>query len=213
MSSVTHEQIDMMPIYEKYPILREVEKKIDPRFERRRQILDYIPRWTRGAEIGVFTGQFSELIIQVAKPKKYWAVDPWFTIYGDLFPNWGEYSAHGKLETRAGYDAACHRLARFPQAEVVASPALKFIENLEPNSLDWAYLDSTHQYEPTLAELNALAKKIAPNGILFGDDCWCRREHRHYGVFRAVRDFCRQNNFEIMLMDHAGQWAARRSID
>ncbi len=210
---MTHEKTDMTSVYQRYPILEEVESKIDPRFERRRPILNYIPRWKRGAEIGVFTGQFSELIVQVANPIKYYAVDPWYTAFGDRFPNWGEYSANGTLETRAGYDAAKHRLARFPAAEVIASPALQWIDTLEPDSLDWAYVDSTHQYDPTLAELNALATKLAPGGILLGDDCWCNREHRHYGVYRAVRDFCRKNNFEIMLMDHAGQWAARRSID
>ncbi|MCY0096399.1 class I SAM-dependent methyltransferase [Hoeflea ulvae] len=213
MSENTHDQVDMSPVYARYPVLAKVEAVLDPRFERRRPILNYIPKWKRGAEIGVFTGQFSELLIQIAKPIKYFAVDPWELAFGEHFPNWGEYTANGTLSTEAAYQAASHRLSRFPEVEIVTSKGVEWINSLDESSLDWAYVDSTHQYEPTLAELNALATKLAPDGILFGDDCWCRREHRHYGVFRAVRDFCRQNNFEIMLMDHAGQWAARRSID
>jgi len=44
----THEKIDMQPIYHLYPVLADVESKIDPRFERRRPILNYIPRYKRG---------------------------------------------------------------------------------------------------------------------------------------------------------------------
>lgn len=208
-----HEQIDMGPIYERYPTLAQVEATIDARFTRRRPILNYIPRYKRGAEIGVFTGQFSELIVQVATPIAYYAIDPWFSTYGDFFPNWGEYSAHGKLETRAGYETTRHRLARFKGTNVIAMPAIEWLESLAPESLDWAYLDSTHQYEPTLNELNTLAGKLTRDGVLLGDDCWARRDGRHYGVYRAVRDFCRAHNFELIMLDHAGQWAARRTID
>ncbi|MDK4705019.1 class I SAM-dependent methyltransferase [Rhizobium sp. CNPSo 4062] len=205
--------IDMTPIFERYPALEVVEKALDPRFERRRPILNYIPRWSRGAEIGVFTGQFSEFMVQVTKPITYFAVDPWHTLYGEFFPNWGEYSADGTLHARAGFEAAQHRLARFKGANVVAAMALDWINSLEPDSLDWAYVDSTHQYGPTLAELHAISKKLAPGGIILGDDCWCRRDNKHYGVYRAVRDFCREAGFEIMIMDHAGQFAARKTID
>lgn len=208
-----HEQIDMKPIYEKYPILAKVEARLDPRFDRRRSVLDYIPRYKRGAEIGVFTGQFSELIVQVAKPASYYAVDPWFASYGTYFPNWGEYSANGTLETKAGYEATKHRLARFPGINVIPMPAVEWLDSLVPNSLDWAYVDSTHQYEPTLKELTALAAKLTLDGILLGDDCWAARNGRHYGVFRAVRDFCRACNFELISLDHSGQWVARRTID
>lgn len=213
MTTFSHEQIDMSPVYGRYPVLKKVESAVDARFERRRPILNYIPRYKRGAEIGVFTGQFSELIVQVAKPVKFDAVDPWFVAYGEYFPNWGEYSANGTLETRAAYDAAKHRLGRFSGASVVAMTALDWISTLEENALDWAYVDSTHQYEPTLAELHALADKLTPDGMLLGDDCWSRRDNKHYGVYRAVRDFCRAREFEFVILDHAGQWAARRTID
>jgi predicted O-methyltransferase YrrM len=109
-------------------------------------------------------------------------------------------------------EAAKARLARFPEAEVVPASGVDWISSLEPNSLDWAYLDSTHQYEPTLAELNLLADKLAPGGVLAGDDCWPNRDHHHYSVYRAVRDFVRANNFEYLELAR-GQWAARKSID
>ncbi len=208
-----HEQIDMAPVYEKYPILKIVDEPMDHRFHRRRSILNFVPRWGVGAEVGVFAGAFSEFLLQITKPKKFFAIDPWWVAFGERFPNWGEYSANGTLETRAGYEAALHRTKRFPQAEVVVAKALDWAATLEPETLDWVYLDSTHQYEPTYAELTALAPKLKRDGILLGDDCWANRKARHYTVFRAVRDFCRESGFEIIQLDMAGQWAARRTID
>lgn len=96
---------------------------------------------------------------------------------------------------------------------MVVAKSLDWAATLEPEALDWVYLDSTHQYEPTYAELTALTLKLKPDGILLGDDCWANRNAIHYGVFRAVRDFCRDSGFEIIQMDMAGQWAARRTID
>lgn len=208
----THTQVEMTPLYEKYPLLKTVEEKIDPRFERRLSITYQIPKHKVGAEIGVFTGQFSEMLLQTARPKHFYAIDPWFTAWGETFPDWGDYSAGGRLETRAGYEATLHRTERFPGVEVIAASALDWIGTLEPGALDWAYVDSTHQYEPTLAELRALSRVLADDGVLLGDDCWPNRQHHHYGVYRAVRDFCREFNFEITEMA-GGQWAARRSID
>ena len=209
----THSRIDMAPVYAKYPTLERVESQLDFRFQRRRPILYFVPRWKVGAEIGVFTGAFSEMMLEVTKPLKFYAVDPWWVSFGENFPNWGDYSAGGTLETRAAYEAAKHRTARFKGAEVVPSTGLDWINSLEANALDWAYIDSTHQYDPTLAELLAISEKLAPDGVLLGDDCWPRRDNKHYGVYRAVRDFCRMRNFELISLDGAGQWAARKSID
>lgn len=212
-SERTHHQIDMTPIYRQFPTLEQAERNLDFRFERRRPILNFVPRWKVGAEIGVFTGGFSEMMLEVTKPIQFFAVDPWWLLFGERFPNWGEYSAHGKLETRAAYEAAVHRTARFKGAELVPSTALDWINTLGPNSIDWAYIDSSHQYEPTLKELTAIERKLTPDGVLLGDDCWPRRDNKHYGVYRAVRDFCRACNFELISLDGAGQWAARRTSD
>lgn len=210
---MTHEKVSMSSVYFTYPHLAVAEEGLDPRFEKRRPILNYIPKWKIGAEIGVFTGQFSELLMQVAAPTKFYAVDPRHLAFGETFPDWGVYTANGKLETGAALAAARRRLERFPQAEIVVEKSLDFLAKLDDGSLDWAYIDSTHTYDGTLSELIALAPKLSGDGVLLGDDCWCRRDNRHYGVFRAVRDFCKSSGFEIMLMDHAGQWCARRTID
>lgn len=50
------QHIDMTSIFERYPAPEVVEKALDPRFVRRRPILNCIPCWSRGAEIGVSTG-------------------------------------------------------------------------------------------------------------------------------------------------------------
>jgi len=43
--------------------------------------------------------------------------------------------------------------------------------------LDWAYLDTTHQYDQTATELQLLKQKVKPGGIIAGDD-WRQRAIR-----------------------------------
>lgn len=203
----------MTALYAQYPFLRQVEQSIDHRFERRASILYQAPKDGVGAEIGVFTGTFSELIAQITKPAKFYMVDPWWKLFGERFQDWGEYTANGQLETQAAYEAAVLRASRWPSCEIVVERSTAWLESLDDGHLDWAYVDSTHQYKDTLAELRLIARKLKPDGVVMGDDCWSRRDARHYGVFRAVRDFCRECGFEVIQMDTAGQWAARKTID
>lgn len=203
---------DMAALYEQYPALKIAELAADPRLERRSAILKHILPFKKGAEIGVFTGQFSEYLLHVTKPKEFYAVDPWHLLFGEFFQDWGEYTARGTLATVAAIEATKARLSKYKNAKYVVSFSLDWIKSIERGSLDWVYIDSSHQYEQTLQELIAVADILAPDGIVLGDDCWSRRDFKHYGVFRAVRDFLRQKNFEIIEMA-AGQWAARRTLD
>lgn len=208
-----HNCADMSDLYARYPYLQQVEQEIDHRFERRRPILTQVPRWKVGAELGVFTGSFSEFIIEITKPSRFYLVDPWWKVFGERFQDWGAYTANGKLETRAAYEAAALRASRWKNCHVVVERSSEWLAGLPDEHLDWVYLDSTHQYRDTLDELRLIAPKLNPDGIILGDDCWARRDNKHYGVFRAVRDFCREFGFEIVQMDTAGQWAARKTID
>lgn len=81
----------------------------------------------------MFTGQFSELMVQMTRPRSFHAIDPWHVAYGEYFPNWGAYSANGALKTSARMEAAQARLARFPNTHVAAQRALDWIVTLAEN--------------------------------------------------------------------------------
>jgi hypothetical protein len=180
------------------------------RYERRRWVLSHLPKGGVGAEIGVFRGHFAELICAVAKPRKLYLVDPWRRI-GPTY-TWVEaYTNNGTLTTEAAWQEARARVGRHPEVELVQ------IEGYYPvcadridEPLDFAYLDASHSYASTLAELRALERQVKPGGAILGDDWHPDPASAHHGVFRAVQDFVVRSDWQIFVCGPGGQWMLRK---
>lgn len=199
-------------LYAKHPALREAETKGEHRVESRRSILRLLQPGTVGAELGVFTGLFSEVIVADVKPAVLHLVDPWSLAYGERYPDWGAYTDDGRLTTAAAQEAAEARAqAARPACDVRVhvSTSVAWLRTLDDHALDWAYVDSTHEHADTLEELRLLATKIRPNGLVLGDDWQPSPDHPHHGVFRAVHDVIRAGVFDMVRVDEHMQWALR----
>lgn len=162
------------------------------RLKSRRWILSHVKPGGVGAEIGVFRGHFSSLICELAKPAKLYLVDPW-TLSGPTF-NWGaDYTNFGTLPTETAKHEAAARCALFADIQVVQIEAF-FPQGADQlaEPLDFAYLDASHRYEMTLAELRVLATLMAPQGVILGDDWSPDPTMKHHGVYLAVQDFVRE---------------------
>jgi hypothetical protein len=177
---------------------------------RRRWILHYASKGGVGAEIGVFRGHFSEVICDTLAPSKLYLIDPW-TKVGTTF-GWGKaYTSFGTLPTALALAETRARVARFSNTQAI------LIEDYFPECsdristpLDFAYLDASHQYPRTMAELTALVACMAKDGVILGDDWQPDPSHPHHGVFRAVQDFTRHAAWQIVAAGPDGQWALRR---
>jgi hypothetical protein len=199
-------------LYSRFPALKEAESNINHRSEKRERIARRVlPKEGVGAEIGVFTGLFSPQLYRAASPRKLYLVDPWHTLFGEHYPSWGAYTAFGQLKTEAAIEAVKARTRAFSDnASLVVDLSLNWLPTLPDGHLDWVYLDSSHRYEDTLQELAAIAPKLKAGGVILCDDCQADPQGRHHGCFRAIRDFTRQGEFEIFLLEHS-QAALRRS--
>ena len=109
------------------------------------------------AELGVDEGDFSQKILDTAKPELLYLIDTWGTSrYGETkakkvnerFKNQIE---NGSLKILRGLST--EKLAEFDDA-----------------SLDWVYIDTDHSYETTLQELRLAEKKVGPDGFICGHD-------------------------------------------
>jgi len=176
----------------------------------RQWILDFIPRGGVGAEIGVFRGHFSERILEVNKPRKLYLVDPW-TLIGEYFSWSDDYTNFGRLPTSVAKREVELLVNDFPETDSV------IIEDSFPTCiaritepLDWAYVDASHGYQATLGELYALSGILVADGTIIGDDWHSDPSHCHHGVYRAVQEFVRMSDFEIVAAGVAGQWCLKR---
>jgi len=199
-------------LYAAHPELYSAEHDAEHRVEGRRGILDLAKPGSVGAELGVFTGLFAEAILETVRPAVLHLVDPWWVAYGELYPDWGAYTAGGTLPTRVAHDAAVARAetARGDcEVHIHVSTSADWLRSIPDGSLDWAYVDSTHYYRETLEELTLLRDTLRPDGIVLGDDWRPEPSDPHHGVFRAVHELVRRGLWDVIRADEQHQWAIR----
>jgi hypothetical protein len=175
----------------------------------RRWILQGVPKGGVGAEVGVFRGHFSQVLLEELAPRQLYLIDPWEKA-GKFFYWSDAYTNEGRLPTALARREAALRAAQFPNCSTT------LIEDFFPACigqiqapLDWIYIDSTHGYEQTLLELRESSKILKPGGLILGDDYYPDPTSAHYGVFRAVNEFLAESDFEIVAAGPSQQWRLR----
>ena len=192
-------------------ILR-AETKAKHRVRSRLFLLPYLPDGSTGAELGVFTGLFSAVLSRQRKFSKVTFVDPWWTTYGEHYPDWGAYTDFGRVRTRRAFETAKRRISGFQNRFVEILPSYEWLESQPDESLDWIYLDSTHAYDETKQELKSISRVLKKTGLICGDDWQSDQNHRHHGVFLAVNEFIKEEDFEFVLCGVNNQWIVRRAF-
>jgi hypothetical protein len=181
---------------------------------RREDVLKILPKDSVGAEVGVFKGEFTAHILRTVKPKELHLIDAWWVLYGEYYPDWGPYTKFGRLRTKdAKRDAerVVARLDRRNASVFHVSDDVECMERFADSYFDWVYLDTSHEYAHTTAELMVLRRKVKLGGLISGDDWQMDPYHEHHGVCRAVMEFCQTFGWELIHLDSYGQWCIRQA--
>ena len=167
---------------------------------RRERFLRQMPKGAVCAEIGVFRGHYSREILRVTRPAELHLIDPWWEMFGEVYPDWGEFTGHGTVRTRDAYGETLAIVARYgknARTQVHVGESLTVLEEFPDAYFGWVYLDSGHEYDTTLAELGVLSRKVAPGGIIAGDDFHQDPSHVNYGCTVAIREFCEKDGWRL----------------
>lgn len=167
-----------------------------------------LPKAGIGAEIGVHKGNFTPVLLAVARPRKLHIMDPWYRLGRQW--DWGA----GDRSTVNALTRIMKRLeAELADGSVVLhiGDDLEILPGFPAGYFDWMYFDTTHTYAQTVEELALAAGLIKPDGIVCGDDWRDDPSHPHYGVRRAVEEFCAGSDFRLIYSSAVDrQWAIRR---
>ena len=180
---------------------------------RHEKFLLQMPKGAVCAEIGVFRGHFSRAILRYTRPQELHLVDPWWEMYGDRFPDWGTYTDHGRLRTRHAYAETLKIVARYGKntnCEVHVGQSFDVLERFPDAYFDWVYLDSSHQYEETMHELEVLSRKVKPGRLITGDDFIEDPADVNHGCSVAVREFCEKEGWRLGEVNAFNQWTISR---
>lgn len=140
-----------------------------------------------GAEIGVCSGTYSQILCENNPDLKLYCVD-----------NWGEGKRVDKRWQRK-YEEAKSRLAPY-NTVIIRKISLDAAKDFEDGSLDFVYIDADHSYNSVKEDINAWAPKVRIGGIVAGHDYYYTRAG-NIGVIAAVNEYVKENDYDLQLTD------------
>ncbi len=146
--------------------------------------------FTRGAEIGVWEGAFSETLCQQAPGLHLICVDPWTSLH-DYLERKNDPARMGKA-----YKVTRRRLAPYA-CTFLRMTSIEAAAQVPDCSLDFVYLDGNHQLAHVLADLAAWVPKVRAGGIVAGHDYRARDKDKSFiQVKPAVDQYTREHGIE-----------------
>lgn len=160
------------------------------------------------AEIGVFTGEFTQWISNTLKPMTLYAIDPYICdmgIMGSGDEN-GFNMEHYNLETLHGFIK--NRFYKSPNVDYRRETSNTFFSYIEDGSLDAIYIDGDHSFDAVRSDLENARHAVKEGGWIFGHDYALNvekgnEEITHY-VKEVVDEFCLQHGLELYALAEDG---------
>jgi len=135
--------------------------------------------FTIGAEIGVYRGEYSQVLLDKNPNLKLYLVDPWFTV------EFGDYS--NKEKQRRNFSLTRQNLVG-RNVEYIVKSSHDALTNIPDASLDFVYIDGSHYFDDVMFDLIEWTKKVRVGGIVSGHDYF---HHHNFGVVIAVDMYTR----------------------
>ena len=134
-------------------------------------------KFNKGAEIGVGTGEYSEVLCKANPSLHLSAVDSWELdahpkgYFDNSVATGHSPSASLKQEFWDGwYEESVKRLAPYNNCTIVRKRSMDALADFEDNSLDFVYIDAGHDFLNFTLDLHHWKDKVRVGGILAGHD-------------------------------------------
>lgn len=137
---------------------------------------------TVGAEVGIWDGDFSALLMKFIEPKRLYLLD--IAIRQRVLDRFEGQLNGPVISLHEGDSPAI--LSAFPD-----------------HRFDWIYIDGDHSYDGVKRDADVAIKKIKHDGILFFND-YKIGDHNHpdgfypYGIIPVVNNLCLHQGFEMI---------------
>lgn len=138
--------------------------------------------FSKGAEVGVFGGYFSEVLCQNIPGLELLCVDIW-----------------GVGKYKRAEDKARQTLAKY-NTRVDKRPSVEAAKDVPDGSLDFVYIDAAHDYENVKKDIAAWTPKVRVGGIVAGDDFYDFPSGGG-GVMKAVTEYTSHHHYNLKITD------------
>ena len=149
-------------------------------------LLKKVPSNSICVEIGVWSGEFTQRILNVVNPKKLYLIDPWLS-----YENYYQFDNNAEKYSQSSQDLRYKSvLKRFKKEietgkiEVFRDTSNNVIDSILKNQkFDFVYIDGNHKYEFVLNDLKNFLPHITSRGFFGLDD------YNFKSVREAIKDF------------------------
>jgi len=156
-----------------------------------------VPESPTIAEIGIFRGEFADVLYRTFNPSRFILVDPWLPemiCSGDQNGNDVVYYHGDEL-----YKHVTDKFSNENKIEIQRKFSSDAV--IDSQSLDILYIDGDHSYKGVAGDLERGRKWVKPNGWICGHDFAmnpAKTNNRYdFGVARAVSEFCHRYGYKI----------------
>lgn len=139
--------------------------------------------FTKGAEIGVYEGYFSKVLLDTIPNLELLCVDSWH-----------------KRQYMPAYEIAKETLSGY-NATIVKKFSVDAAKDVPDESLDFVYIDGDHKYESVKEDIEAWAPKVREGGIVSGDDYYKFKKSGNTGVIDAVDEYVKEHGYDLQLTE------------
>ena len=178
----------------------------------REMLLNRFPKGGRGIEIGVFRGEFSEMILEITEPELLVLIDPWEVTEDDkryyLCINKGRVwnkgaEQHIRDMNYFKYKQVRKKFKDNPKVRIIREKAEDAVKLLEPD-FDFIYIDGDHfDAYNDMTNYYPLLKK---GGYLCGDDY--KKEWFGTSVIEDVDRFVKERKLKLQTISN--QWIIKK---
>lgn len=124
---------------------------------------------TKAAEVGVWRGDFSSVLLNYLELQKLTLIDPWK--FSKNFPDswYGGRIAENQGDMDRVYDYVCQRF----REEIATERVLTFrgqLDAIDTLDADWVYVDGDHTVEGVSADIRELCRLMKPGSVVMFDD-------------------------------------------
>lgn len=123
--------------------------------------------YTKGIEIGVLKGEFSDKLLSYWPSGHLWMVDAWEHFdTGYIDTNNADEGGH-----LSNMNAARKAVEKYEtRTTIIRGRSVETSSKFDDGFFDFIYLDANHSYQAVMADLDAWINKIRPGGLFAGHD-------------------------------------------
>ena len=158
----------------------------------RNGLAEWFGEWgfTKGAEIGVRAGKFSEVLCKAMPGLNLKCVDPWAT---------GDYRARmiGAERQEEYYQECVRRMSQYPNVEIIRKPSMEAVMDIPDESLDFVYIDGCHEFDYVMTDVIMWGQKVRQDGVIALHDLY---HFKRAGVVEAVDVYTRMHRIHEWFM-------------